>query len=333
MRTPKSTVRLFRLAVHAWLILDILFSLPAAEWIWDQPISPSIPGPPGPFRYLTHAFSSWLPGTFALPAAGVLLLLSIRALLRPSRWWSAVLIWSLFTSLMNHAWLVGTGGHQLIANVLFWMIFLPNGTGICTKGPSTIASFKEILGTSSFWIIRLQLLLAYGATAAQKLSGYQWPHGYAVGIVATDPDYGPAFLAGQEQLTMFLTYATLGFQLFFPLAVWWRPSRIVWMWVGVGFHLGSGIYFGILDMGLAFLAVYPIWFHERTARLWSDRLRSGAGGRFQIPCGSVDPSKQQYPLLRTECGTLRNGPRASSYTRTGNCAVPGIQKQLEWRHV
>jgi len=273
MNAPQSSVRLFRMAIHAWLIIHILISLPAAEWIWDQPISSSLLGPPGPFRYMTHAFSSWLPGSFALPAVGVLFLLSIRGLLRPSRWWSSALIWSLFTSLMNHAWLVGTGGHQLMANVLFWMIFLPNGSGATLSGRAIIASFKETVAVSSFWIIRLQLLVAYGATAAQKLSGSQWLQGKAVGIVASDPDYGPAFLIGHDHLTMLLTYATLSFQLLFPLAMWWRQSRAVWMWIGLLFHVGSGICFGIMDMGLAFLAVYPIWWNGTGAIWLSTKLK------------------------------------------------------------
>ncbi|HRH71259.1 MAG TPA: HTTM domain-containing protein [Flavobacteriales bacterium] len=265
MSVPQGPVRLFRLAVHAWLILDILASLPAAEWIWDRPISSYLPGPPGPFRYLTHAFSSWLPGSLALPAVGVLLLLSVRGLFRPSRWWSALLVWGLFTSLLNHAWLVGTGGHQLMANVLFWMIFLPDGQANDRPSAKTPGGMREVIGRTAFWIIRLQLLVAYGATGVQKLTGYQWTHGHAIGIVSTDPDYGPAFLAGQGILLVILNYAVLGFQLTFPLAVWWRRTRIIWMWSGLVFHIGTGVAFGILDMGLAFLAVYPIWWGDAKA--------------------------------------------------------------------
>ncbi len=272
MSIPPKTVRLFRAAVHAWLIIDVLLSLPAVEWIWGRPISSSLPGPPGPFRYLTHAFYFWLPGTFALPAVGVLLMLSVRALLRPARWWSAVLIWSLFTSLLNHAWLVGTGGHQLIANVLFWLIFLPNGAVNAPARAAFVGDVRDVLGVAAFWIIRLQLLLAYGVTGIQKLTGYQWTHGHAIGIVATDPDYGPAFLAGQGGLLTLLTFAVLVFQLVFPLAVWWRPTRIMWMWCGVVFHVSTGLAFGILDMGLAFLAIYPIWWGEATATKVLQRL-------------------------------------------------------------
>lgn len=273
MNLPQSTIRLFRCSVHAWLIIDILLSLPAAEWIWAQPISPSLPGPPGPFRYLTHAFSSWLPGSLALPAVALLLGLSLRAFVRPSRWWSALLIWSLFNSLLNHAWLVGTGGHQLIANVLFWMIFLPDGPANGRMVPNAVGDMREVLGRAAFWIIRLQLLLAYGVTGAQKLTGYQWPHGHAMGIVATDPDYGPALLAGQGTLLAVLTYAVLGFQLLFPLAVWWRPSRSVWMWSGLVFHVCTSLAFGIVDMGFAFLAVYPIWWNDATAYNVVRRMR------------------------------------------------------------
>lgn len=239
---------------------------------------------------------------------GLLLLLSVRALLRPARWWSAVLIWSLFTSLLNHAWLVGTGGYQLIANVLFWMIFLPNGAVSGAARGNFVGDVREVLGAAAFWIIRLQLLLAYGVTGIQKLTGYQWTHGHAIGIVSTDPDYGPVS-AGQVALLTMLTYAVLVFQLVFPIAVWWRQTRSIWMWSGVVFHLATGLAFGILDMGLAF-------------RHLSDLVERCDGDQGVAASASDrDPARELVRYLRTACVTLISGHRASSCITMVYCAV------------
>jgi hypothetical protein len=264
--------------VHLWLAGYLISAFPAAEWLWNAPVSPHLPGPPGPFRFLTHAFGTWLPSGTALPAAVVLLALALRGVFRPSRWWSALLTWMLFTSLMDQAWLAATGGHHLMANVLFWMIFLPSApvrwTGIEGKDPM----FRSIPALASFWIIRSQLLVAYGATALQKLTGECWTDGTAVGIVSTDPDYGPVFLAGHPLIAKALTFAILGFQLLFPIAVWHRRTRKVWSWMGVIFHLATGITFGIPDMALAFLSVYPIWWSDPPAAgRWNAVLAFGRG--------------------------------------------------------
>ncbi len=256
MKPETSAVHYFRITVHLWLIGFVVSAWPAAEWLWVEPVAPPLPGPPGPFRYLTHAFSTWLPSGAAPYAALLLLVLAIQGVVRPLRWWSALITWVLYTSLMGQAWLAATGGHQLIANVLFWMIPLSLARG---DDGSDVPWYRTVPASASFWIIRLQLLIAYGTTALHKLTGDQWTHGQAVAIVATDADYGPSFLANMPFISTMLAYGILFFQLTFPVAVWWRPSRIAWMWMGVGFHLATGITFGILDMALAFLAVYPIW--------------------------------------------------------------------------
>ena len=268
MTIPWSSIRLLRITIHMWLVGYLLSSLPAAEWLWVYPVSPPLPGPPGPFRFLTHGFQTWLPPALALPSVFALVLLAVYPLIRRSRWWISFVIWSLFTSLMNHAWLAASGGHQLIANVLFWLIFVPHREDPLGFSLGWRSQLKQVAGSIAFWIIRLQLLLAYAVTGVQKLTGEYWLGGQAVGIVSTDPDYGPAFLSDMPQLSMALTYATLLFQLLFPLAVWWRPTRWSWMALGVVFHLSTGVSFGILDMGLAFIACYPVWFTDTASKAW-----------------------------------------------------------------
>lgn len=272
MTIPWPSVRLFQICIHLWLVGYLLSALPAAEWLWESPVSPPLSGPPGPFRILTQAFMTWLPVEFALPAVAVLLGLAFHNVFRSSRWWIALLVWSLFTSLTDLAWLAASGGHQLISNVLFWMIFLPSKATPVEPAHGVLPQGRAVLGSTAFWIIRLQLVLAYGVTGIQKLTGAQWTHGYAMGIVATDVDYGPSYLSRTGFLLPLLTYSILAFQLCFPFAVWWRPTRTVWMWMGVCFHLATGLCFGILDMGLAFLVCYPIWSNGGIASQWLGRF-------------------------------------------------------------
>lgn len=251
------SIRLMQRAVHLWLFGYLLSALPTAERLWDFPVVPPLPAPPGLFSPLTHAFNTWLPQVLIEPALLLLLVLALRGVFARSHWWVTLIEWILFSSLVNQAWLAASGGHQLIANVLFWMIFLPSKEPVeATDGTKP----AWILHRSAFWIIRLQLLLAYAATGIQKLSGEHWLSGDAVGIVSTDGDYGPAWIAAVPLLAMVVNYGVLLFQLTFPLAVWWERTRGWWMWMGVAFHLITGITFGIVDMGTAFLAVYPIWF-------------------------------------------------------------------------
>jgi len=260
MTIPWNSVKLFRAAIHLWVIGFLLSAMPEAEWLWDFPVSPELPAPPGPFSGFTHAFRTWLPGEVAVFIAPLVVLLCLRNLLRPARWWSALIVWMLYTSLMNRAWMAGSGGQQLISNLLFWLIFLPDGSR--TASPD---GWRSVLGTSAFWILRLQLLLAYAATGLHKLTGTHWLDGTALGIVATDPAYGPLWLAQFPTAAMALTWAVLVFQLTFPIAVWFRRTRVPWMVIGIAFHLGTAFALGIAEMAFAFLAAYPIWLNEEEA--------------------------------------------------------------------
>jgi hypothetical protein len=160
-------------------------------------------------------------------------------------------LWWLYVNLMNTAWLAGSGGQQLMANVLFWNILLASG--------------KTGLQQAAFWTIRLQLLLAYLSTGLYKLQGTHWVDGTALGIVATDAAFGPAWIARWPMVPHLITWAVLCFQLTFPLAVWWPRTRLPWMCFGIAFHLGTAIWMDIAEMGLAFIAVYTMWLGEREA--------------------------------------------------------------------
>ena len=263
MKISWNSAKLFRTAIHIWVIGFLLSALPASEWLWDQAVSPRLPASPGPFGFLTDAFGTWLP--LPLLSVPVLLVLCVRNIIRPARWWSALLVWMLYTSLMNHAWMAGSGGQQLISNLLFWLIFLPHGS-------RPLIGLQEVTGTSAYWILRLQLLLTYAATALHKLTGIHWLDGTAMCIVATDPAYGPSALAHFPLLAIDMTWAVLLFQLTFPVAVWFRRTRVPWMVMGVLFHLGTAFSLGIPEMAFAFIAAYPIWFSEEEAERIVRRL-------------------------------------------------------------
>jgi len=262
-----SSVRWFRAAVHVWVLGYLTLALPDAELLWDPGLAP-LSVPPGIFRFATHAFGTWLPTNFAIPAALLVCVFAIWELIRPGKWWRALVIWTLYTSLMNLAWSAASGGQQLIANMLFWLILLPARPQPAAIG--TIQNVKEILELSAFWIIRVQLVLAYAVTATHKLTGDLWTHGQAVGVVVTDPAYGPFGLADHPLVMQLLTYGALIFQAGFAFAVWWRPTRIAWMVMGVLFHLGTGFGMGIPDMAFAFLVCYPIWFRSIADRTSTD---------------------------------------------------------------
>lgn len=246
MSAERSTVLFQRLAL-LWVLGFLLSALPSAERLWLSPVSPGWL-PPSPLRHLTHALSGAVPEPIVVLALVALCALVVWQLLCPARGWAWALIWLLYLNLMNRAWLAGSGGQQLMANVLFWCIFLAVRSG-----------HARFLG---WWAIRLQLLLAYLATGLHKLTGAHWIDGTAMGIVATDGAFGPAWVADAPQLARIVTWSVLLFQLTFPLAVWSRRLRLPWMAFGAAFHLATALWMDIPEMGLAFVVCYASWLDD-----------------------------------------------------------------------
>lgn len=247
------SIRAFLAFVLLWVLGFMISALSSAERLWFYPIAP-VWLPPGPFKHLTHMLSGKVPDFLLVLVVGLLLVLATWQLFAKARWWAFALMWFFFVNLTNRAWLASSGGQQLMANVLFWCAFL--------------AAREKRLKAIGFWAIRLQVLLAYAATGLHKLTGTHWLDGTAMGIAATDPAYGPAWIASFPIMASMATYAVLLFQLSFPIAVWFRKLRLPWMAFGILFHLATAIWMDIPEMGLAFIACYAIWLDDdQVARL------------------------------------------------------------------
>jgi hypothetical protein len=262
MSIPQNTVLLFRKALLLWLL-----GFTVSAWLGLDDINTMLGSPafrpPGPFTLVTHTLlylpATWI-GICAPIVALVLVLLCVHDLLRGSRWWTALLMWWSYINLIHVAWLAGSGGQHLISNLLLWNILL-----------SLNASPKAMWArASAFWIIRLQVLMAYLATGLHKLTGTHWVDGTAMGIVATDAAFGPAWMAELPLFAAIVTWAVLLFQFTFPIAVWWSRTRRPWMLFGALFHLGTALWMDIPEMAFAFLVAYTIWLHPNDV----ERLRS-----------------------------------------------------------
>ncbi len=269
-------VLLFQRALHLWVLLFLLTAIPAMDALWLDPVSPQHTTS-GPRHALVQPFRVWLPVGAAPLLLVVTLLCALWGVFRPMRPWTAIVLWFGFTALMDLAFLAGSGGQQLIANFLFWNIGLACAHAHMPPWAHahmpTCAHIRAWLPSLSFWIIRLQLLLAYAATAAHKLSGTLWIEGSAMGIVATDPAFGPGWIAQLPLLGMVLSWLVLLFQITFPIAVWYGAVRVPWMIAGIVFHLGTALWMEVPEMAFAFLVGYAIWLSEDEACVLLQRLR------------------------------------------------------------
>lgn len=258
----ESTIRLFQRTTSIWLVCYLFSASEAWEWLWGRPVSPPLPAP-GPFALFTDLFDLFPPWLMALGGMALMIIAAYGLFMEP-RTWMKFLIWSFFTSFTQRAWLASSGGQQLMENVLLWSVLL---------AAQPAPGWRAELSRMAFWAIRVQVIFPYAITALHKFTGTRWLNGHAMGIVASDPLFGPAWLAAHPALAACVTWAVLGLQLTLPVAVWWRRTRLAWLCMGAVFHLLTAWYLSIPDMAFAFIACYAIWLPEQLAAWPSSFLR------------------------------------------------------------
>lgn len=108
--------------------------------------------------------------------------------------------------------------------------------------------------------VAAQLVLSYVVAGIAKLGDARWRDGTALAIIARFPRYGaPAWLSRviAGPVGRVLAWALLAFELGFPLALLHRDACVVLIGVGVGFHLGNAIAFGLNRFLWTWIAAYP----------------------------------------------------------------------------
>ncbi|MBK9759750.1 MAG: HTTM domain-containing protein [Flavobacteriales bacterium] len=249
-----ASIRLFQQLAYGWLALYMLsiLLLDGSAWVCAPvDLFTRHEGARGALQEFMNALSPFSCSTICVVIIGLSVLL-----IRTHRWWLAMLVWLLFRVITHRMWLASNGGIQLMENMLLWSAFM---------GASSYAR----ISTGAFWIARLQLLLVYAVAAAHKFTGHAWLDGTAVLTVANDPDFHLGWLATSPVSCAFLTYGALTFMSLFPLAVWWSPSRKVFLVIGALFHLATAVFMDIPQMGLAFVVCYAIWLQEDEAAFLS----------------------------------------------------------------
>jgi hypothetical protein len=251
-----SSVRLFQQLAYAWLALYALSLLVLGNAAWVCAPVELFHAPAGWQAVLqsrVNALSAWTCAVLCVVLIGMAVLL-----IRRHRWWLGLIAWFVFRVITHRLWLASNGGIQLMENMLLWCAFMGGSS--------------SVIHTCAFWIGRLQLALVYAVTAAHKFTGRSWLDGSAVLTVARDPDFHLAWLTASPQVCSLITFSTLAFMTLFPLAVWWSPSRRLFLVIGVLFHLCTAIFMDIPQMGSAFVACYALWLEESEFAVLSRRF-------------------------------------------------------------
>ena len=147
------------------------------------------------------------------------------------------LLWFTISNLHHRVYFSLTGGDVLAEQLLFLLIFVSN-----KKQP---AYFEKILHNTASLGLILQVVFVYLFSAWYKWLDPSWLSGEAIGFVAQLPAYSNyvgSWILSFPLVYIPLTYSILIFQTLFPLFIFFRRTKLLWIWIGIFIHLGIAVF-------------------------------------------------------------------------------------------
>jgi hypothetical protein len=118
---------------------------------------------------------------------------------------------------------------------------------------------SDLLSGVGFRLVQIHLCVIYGYTGLEKLKGETWWEGTAVWYVVSNDNIVPfnmEFFQHAPSLIALMTFSTLIFEVYFPLAIWLKPLRNFWLFLGLCLHSLSAIFMGLIFFAPIMMAAY-----------------------------------------------------------------------------
>jgi len=187
-----------------------------------------------------------------------------------------VFMWSIYTR--NS--LLLDGGDNISFLVLLYLIPVDSTAVLAIRRSKQVAqgaSARTILHNTGLAFIIAQLCIVYMASSMFKIQGQLWQDGTALYYILQVPEYSwpiiTDHLVPHAWPIVFGTYATVFFQLCFPVMLMRPTARILAVVLGMAFHLGIALFMGLTSFSLYMIATEAILLSDRHYRWLGNRLK------------------------------------------------------------
>jgi CubicO group peptidase (beta-lactamase class C family) len=162
---------------------------------------------------------------------------------------SAFLAWGLHLSLMTSGSASYYGVDQLANTFLFYLFLFPSGRA-WTFAPRPAFSLREArIPVGCLRVMQIHLCVIYLAAGLDKAMGSQWWNGEAIWQTVSQPIFSTfdlRWLAKHSWIPTLAGCGTLVVEIGYAFLVWPRRTRTVWCVSTIGFHLGTGLFMGLV---------------------------------------------------------------------------------------
>ena len=247
---------LMRIVFASLGVAALLLALQDSQWLG------------GSMLYRSSLWTDWLMGRSSESVRlflGVGVVFGLTSLVGLATPLSLLGLWLVLLNLRNHqAWASSEGGLQVVQCALLCLLWTP-----CGREWSMDSRFgwwrKQSLWGGPVRVLQILQILIYLESGFYKLMGINWWDGSALLKVTQNPNFSrlaewaPAPGGALACLMSLSTWLVLAWELTFPFWLWWRPSRLLAIAIGLVMHLGLWVFY---DVGLyppAMMALYLIY--------------------------------------------------------------------------
>ena len=217
-------------------------------------------------KFITSIFYLWDSNAAVLLGHGLLVVASLALAAGLAPRLAALVIYVLHVSFNNRNPMIAYGFDKVIT---FFMLYLTFAWYSSDEREAPRGSWKHAISSVAWRLIQIQLCVIYLFSGTEKLKGQFWWRGEALwGVLANSQlsrfDFG--WTAHFPLLLTLGVYATLAFEIYFPVMVWSRRWKWPFLWMGVLLHVGIIIGMKLNYFGFVMILTYFVFFSRSEAQ-------------------------------------------------------------------
>lgn len=198
--------------------------------------------------------------------------------------WLMWLAWVIDMGFIQRNYSVNFGADIIASLLMFYMLFTQSCERLSVVNlwrKKTNHKSSDIVSSMMIRMLQVQISVIYAYTGWEKLKGASWWDGTALWSVMANPQMTTmdfSFLRAIPWIIPIIAYLTIIFEIYFPVMVMWQKVRPWWLFMGLMFHIGIGVFMGLGPFAATMLSTYFLFlspaFLEKIAAQTVSKLDS-----------------------------------------------------------
>ena len=189
--------------------------------------------------------------------------------------WLAIPCWFIHMSFLHRNYSIAFGADLIGGIFLFYLSLTQSCARLSIWNWIKEKYFKfknlnpiqaDLFTTVFYRFAQIQLCIIYAYSGFEKLKGQTWWDGMALWNVFANPQMTVVDMTWTRFIPWIIpvmTYSTIFFEIYFCILAWVRPTRLVFLTMGLVFHIGIGSIMALHAFALVMIAPYVLFLYEK----------------------------------------------------------------------